>query len=560
MRLLTLISGLAAVIISGSLMAIGAGNIAATKHNLSASGGQTIRATTEEQICVFCHTPHNSNPIAPLWNKSTNGNTYTPYDSSTFSVTAGTPTGSSLLCLSCHDGTLALGEIFNDTNVTMTDTNMPAGATRLSTDLSDDHPVSFDYASARAANSELETTANINADSAVNLDGSGLMQCTSCHDPHKDSAKFLVKSNVAAALCQTCHIKAYWDDTSTSHKNAAKTWNGVGTDPWLHTKYIATEAGKTDTTVTVAENACENCHSPHTAGNPERILNYANEEAVCFTCHNSNVAAKDIEAEFVKASTHPIYTYSGTGDHDAAEDDGVNDNVVDNRHVVCFDCHNPHGVQPIGTVAGKSGPLNGAKGVDIDGNDIEPVDYPHQVCFRCHGDSTGKPAQLTLRRLDAERDPTNVRLEYNPASSASYHPVSSAIDGGSSGTLALNRVPSLISGVPLALGGTTGATGTGTTISCLDCHNNDQNPNNGAGGTGPSGPHGSANVPILERNYTKLDGTVESLAAYAMCYKCHDQAIILGSDANFAVSTFNRHNFHITGAGAAAGVNLNTPC
>jgi len=32
--------------------------IAKTKHNLSVTGPGAIKATTETQICVFCHTPH----------------------------------------------------------------------------------------------------------------------------------------------------------------------------------------------------------------------------------------------------------------------------------------------------------------------------------------------------------------------------------------------------------------------------------------------------------------------------------------------------------------------
>ena len=555
MRLLTLISGLAAVVISGSLMAIGAGNIQNTKHNLSASGGQTVRATAEEQICVFCHTPHNSNPIAPLWNKSTNTRLdYLPYDSSTFSIASpGQPTGSSLLCLSCHDGTIALGERFDDTDITLTDTFMPVGATLLGTDLRDDHPVSFSYADViTAGNTELAATASLTGD--VRLDGTGQVQCTSCHDPHSDTfAKFLVKSNVAAALCQTCHVKDYWDDTNTSHKNATKAWNGTGTDPWLHTKYIATELGKTDTTVTVAENACENCHSPHTAGNPERILNYAAEEAVCFTCHNGNVAAKDIEAEFIKFSIHPIYTYSATGDHDAAEDDGVNDNVVDTpRHVVCFDCHNPHGVQSLAT--NELGPLNGAKGVDISGADIEPVTRVYQVCLRCHGQSLPATAARTTRALDtAGPQTTDVSVEFdtNKTGTFSYHPVAGGIQGD------LSRVPSLIDGVDLA-DGTTLNKGVGDTISCIDCHNNDENPNNGAGGTGPSGPHGSINSPILERNFITIDqpaAYIEDGSQYAMCYKCHDRTSILGSDQNWANNSFMRHDFHITGGANSSPFN-----
>ena len=43
----------------------GVGN---TKHNLSASGPGTVKATSEEQVCIFCHTPHNAFPATPLWN------------------------------------------------------------------------------------------------------------------------------------------------------------------------------------------------------------------------------------------------------------------------------------------------------------------------------------------------------------------------------------------------------------------------------------------------------------------------------------------------------------
>ena len=524
MRLLTLIYGLLAITLSSSLLA----GIVNTKHNLSTSSTATIKATDgEQEICIFCHTPHNANPIAPLWNRNSNGNFYTPYDSTTFSVEPQTPTGSSLLCLSCHDGTIALGDIFDGgsgTDITLNQTFMPVGVTRLGTDLSDDHPISFNYATAAGLNTELELASNLTNE--VRLDGTGQMQCTSCHDPHTEAnPKFLVKSNTASALCTTCHLKNYW--TETSHSTETGTWNGSLPDPWPHTEET-----------TVADNGCENCHRPHTAGGPERILNYAVEEDNCFTCHNGNIdnpgAIQNIETEFNKASIHPITTYFG--DHDAAET-----NIVNTRHVECVDCHNPHG-------ANAANPLNGARGVTILGTDIDAVNYPYEVCFRCHADSTGKPAALTTRQSVQ----TNTRLEFNSGNSTSYHPVATPISGAAS------TVPSLITGsVPLTLGGTVEH---GGTISCLDCHNNDENPNNGAGGTGPGGPHGSANSPILERNYTTADGTVESTAAYAMCYKCHDQAVILNNDNNWNVNTFNRHNFHITGAGASFGSNLDTPC
>ena len=58
-------------------------------------------------------------------------------------------------------------------------------------------------------------------------------------------------------------------------------------------------------------------------------------------------------------------------------------------------------------------------------------------------------------------------------------------------------------------------------MKCGDCHNNEAGP--GAGGIGPKGPHGSDNLTLLERQYLTSDGTSESPAAYALCYKCHDR-------------------------------------
>ena len=84
-----------------------------TKHNLSVSGPGPVRAVTESQVCVFCHTPHGAEnvPAAPLWNRQLSGATYTPYTSNSIDATdiAASPGGSSKLCLSCHDGTLAIG-------------------------------------------------------------------------------------------------------------------------------------------------------------------------------------------------------------------------------------------------------------------------------------------------------------------------------------------------------------------------------------------------------------------------------------------------------------------
>ena len=69
----------------------------------------SVHAVTESDVCIFCHTPHHASGDGPLWNHQMSGASYTPYSSSTLKATVGQPTGSSRLCLSCHDGTVALG-------------------------------------------------------------------------------------------------------------------------------------------------------------------------------------------------------------------------------------------------------------------------------------------------------------------------------------------------------------------------------------------------------------------------------------------------------------------
>jgi len=490
MKLLTW-AGLAAALLMTCNSAWAA--IADTKHNLSTSGPGTIKAVSEDQICIFCHTPHNSSASAPLWNRRDPGSTYIPYSSSTAIANPGQPTGASILCLSCHDGTIALGEILSSpTDIVMAGgvTTMPPGDALLGTDLSDDHPVSFDYTTSITSGGEYVDPSSLTG--TVRLDANGQMQCTSCHEPHDNTwGKFLVKSARASGLCMTCHLKTGWEQSP--HNLSGATWNGQGTDPWPATGWN-----------NVADNGCQNCHRPHSAGSRERLLNYAIEENNCSACHNGNVAGKDVISVFNQFSKHPI---SDTFEvHDPAEP-----NVVANRHVECQDCHNPHAARA--GSGGVTGPLLGVRGVDINGVDIDSILETYQLCFRCHGDSTGKPTAPTPRQIEQ----TNTRLEFT-LSNPSYHPVA--------GPGRNPDVPSLISPLTPA-----------SVISCTDCHNSNDSPT--AGGTGPEGPHGSTFEPILLRQYITIDRTPESASNYALCYNCHDRNSILGDQS------FSLHNRHI---------------
>ncbi|HEX05660.1 MAG TPA: hypothetical protein ENH10_11005, partial [Bacteroidetes bacterium] len=85
-----------------------------TKHNLSASGPGAVKAVGESRICIFCHTPHGGAPVAPLWNRYESVTVFDIYPSGgSMQSTPTQPNGSTRICLSCHDGTSALGTVRN---------------------------------------------------------------------------------------------------------------------------------------------------------------------------------------------------------------------------------------------------------------------------------------------------------------------------------------------------------------------------------------------------------------------------------------------------------------
>ena len=70
-----------------------------SRHNLSVSSPGPVHATTESDVCVFCHAPHGASATdGPLWNHQMSAAAYTPYSSATLTalnVTIGQPNGSS---------------------------------------------------------------------------------------------------------------------------------------------------------------------------------------------------------------------------------------------------------------------------------------------------------------------------------------------------------------------------------------------------------------------------------------------------------------------------------
>jgi predicted CXXCH cytochrome family protein len=132
----------------------------------------------------------------------------------------GAPAGISLLCLSCHDGSIALDSFGvgtrspGDAAVTLT------GSALFSTDLTNDHPVSFTYDTALSGSDvELEDPdvalsglgTTISADMLFGA-GNDQLECASCHDVHNGpgvpaGSALLRMANTGSAMCTTCHKK-----------------------------------------------------------------------------------------------------------------------------------------------------------------------------------------------------------------------------------------------------------------------------------------------------------------------------------------------------------------
>lgn len=198
--------------------------VARTLHNLSVTGPGTVKSLTETEVCKFCHLPHNAVEPTPLWGHALS--TVPRYDVPQMSSTRSRsdippqPDGSSRLCLSCHDGTVALGQIgARPVPVPMSGPQRLVGGQsgHLGTDLSGSHPISFLVSAVAGApldpSQDIGVRPEIGAPGApgIRLDADGKMQCTTCHDPHADmyyqlgkTPHFWVRPTVTE-VCLACH-------------------------------------------------------------------------------------------------------------------------------------------------------------------------------------------------------------------------------------------------------------------------------------------------------------------------------------------------------------------
>ncbi len=528
-----------------------------TKHNLSATSTNTVRATGESGICVFCHVPHHARSDAPLWNRGSSAATYTPYTSPSLQGATGQPTGYSKLCLSCHDGSIAIGAVLvmpgtsTPGTIAMTGTGaggvMPAGASLTGTNLMSDHPVSFVFdQNVRTNDGELADPATLGPSSLPLSEGAtpgvrNTMQCSTCHDPHTDtSPKFLRQSarGRTTNLCLTCHTKPGW---SLSTHEASPASVAIG-----------------GTTATVSEHACMSCHAPHAPDGAQRLLRagalagVSTIEETCYQCHKAGSVGQNIQSEFAKTSKHPVASTAYAGKHNPVfitqPPTGLPENVLlqpgvsapdarftDQMHVECVDCHNPHR-------ATKASKLEGMRGIDLAGSIVANVrndssaagpSQQYAVCFRCHGDSYATALPATLA---SGLTPKNKRTEFQPGNS-SQHAVG-GVGRNASANLNAQLTPNGLS--------------VNAVLKCTDCHNS-----NAYAATfgkvvpavgSSSGPHGSTNASLLRANYlrTWTTGQVYNANNFALCFRCHNEAALMGTSTNFfTAGGRNLHQRHL---------------
>lgn len=200
----------------------------------------TATPDAQNRVCAYCHTPHHAEEwgddgaYMPLWSRPDMAKaTFSSYDSVTFDgnkidngdgtftdTTMGDPLwGPSRLCMSCHDGIVAIDSYYGATGdaTTPRDDDDYNGISLMdgggaTGGLSNDHPIGFDYAAVAGQDAEIiaAPTFATSGIEVTSLLTDGAMTCATCHDVHNTQAVedyFLYESQAGSALCLTCHNK-----------------------------------------------------------------------------------------------------------------------------------------------------------------------------------------------------------------------------------------------------------------------------------------------------------------------------------------------------------------
>jgi len=242
----------------------GGEGLAGTAHDFTASGSGDVKGQDGTGLCTFCHTPQRGPGARLMWNHASSPNTFRWDAASTFGgtplpqISGATYAGTSARCLSCHDGSVAIGDVaeFQGQAGSGPANLAPAHMTDFAIkyqvgvggDLSGNHPVGVPYPLGRVPNhyngvstgqaggvfaaNEWQPDPSTSASANIRLyvdDGTGNIstmapgaitmnagiECSSCHDPHNRASvdamflrgKLAGRSRADGYLCEQCHSK-----------------------------------------------------------------------------------------------------------------------------------------------------------------------------------------------------------------------------------------------------------------------------------------------------------------------------------------------------------------
>jgi predicted CXXCH cytochrome family protein len=240
---------------------ISGSGLAGSPHDFTRPGNSAYQGEREANLCVFCHVGRNGSAAIgrpqwndrlsastitrngsnrasdrqapdtfdspPVWNHELTGihASYTMYQNgpgapqirakASQAITNGmTPGSTSLLCLSCHDGSVAVNTYGNASQLSR------FSAIGQDKYLGNHHPVGFDYDAVRSVDKEIRSAdaAHLTATTTVrdHLYGPGnvRMECGTCHSVHNtgnSGETLLWRSDARSKLCLTCHDKGTYE-------------------------------------------------------------------------------------------------------------------------------------------------------------------------------------------------------------------------------------------------------------------------------------------------------------------------------------------------------------
>jgi predicted CXXCH cytochrome family protein len=155
--------------------------------------------------CTACHVPHLQS-VRPADEAAVTGPALkmvqTPGQRRVYATDRYAPGPTSLICLSCHDGTVGTSAIGSAHAVLA---GVREGFSAPGGDGLRDHPIGIRYPTDPR---KFRPRGIVETEHSIRLPG-GRIECISCHDPHNTSGvkKMLVVSNKRSRLCLSCHVK-----------------------------------------------------------------------------------------------------------------------------------------------------------------------------------------------------------------------------------------------------------------------------------------------------------------------------------------------------------------